>query len=50
MIQWELFKKPESVRNNETHKIVWDFENETDNQISIRKARDNKEEKRKTST
>ena len=45
MIHWELClwlkfdhaDKPESILENETHKIVWDFEIQTDHQIRDRK-------------
>ena len=50
VIHWELCKKltfdhidkwyiynPESVLENETHKLQWDFEIQTDNQISTRR-------------
>ena len=50
MIHWELCKKlkfhhttkwymhkPESVLENETHKILWDFEIQTDHQIPARR-------------
>ena len=49
VIHWELYKKlkfdyankwyinnPESVPENETHKLLWDFETQTDQQISTR--------------
>ena len=51
VIQWELCKrpkfdqttkwyihKPESVLENGTHKILWDFEIQTDHLIPARKA------------
>ena len=50
MIHWELCKKlqfdltnkaykhnPESVLENETHKLLWNFEIQTDHQISARR-------------
>ena len=50
VIHWELYKKlkfdhtnkwymhnPESVLENETHKLLWDFEIQTDHQISARR-------------
>ena len=50
MIHWELCKKlkfdhtnkwylhnPEFVQENETHKLLWDFEIQTDHQISARR-------------
>ena len=50
VIHWELCKKfkfdptnklymlnPESVREDETHKLLWDFEIQTDNLISARR-------------
>ena len=50
VIRWELCKKlkfdhtskwymhnPESVRENETNKLLWDFEIQTDHQISTRR-------------
>ena len=50
IIPWELGKKlkfdhankwyvhsPESVSENETHKFLWDFEIQTDHQISARR-------------
>ena len=46
MIHWELCKKlnfhhathkPESVLENETHKILWDFEIQTDHLITARR-------------
>ena len=49
-IHWELYKKftfdhtnkwympnPESVRENKTHKVLWDFEIQTDHLISTRR-------------
>ena len=49
VLHWELCKKlkfdytnrrymhnPESVRENETHKLLWDFEIQMDHQISAR--------------
>ena len=51
VIHWELCKKlkfyhtnkwymhnPESVLENETHKLVWDFEIQTDHLISARRS------------
>ena len=29
---------PESVLENETHKLLWDFENQTDHQIVARQS------------
>ena len=50
VIHWELFKKlksdhtnkwymhnPTSVLENETHKLPWDFDLQTDHQISVRR-------------
>ena len=50
VIQWELWKKfkfdhtnkwymdnPESILENEMHKVVWDFEIQTDHIISVRR-------------
>ena len=52
--EWYM-RNPESVLENETHKILWDFEIQTDHLISSRRAdleivnkkRKKKEEKKK---
>ena len=35
----QYMNKPESVRENETHEIIWDFEISTDHPIQTRKPR-----------
>ena len=35
-MKWYMLK-PESVQENETHKIIWDFELQTDHSIQTRK-------------
>ena len=37
VIHWELCKKFKSVQENETHKLPWDFEIQTDHLISARR-------------
>ena len=32
-----LYAQPDSILENETHKILWDFEKQTDNLISTRR-------------
>ena len=53
VFHWELFKKltfdhtnkPESILENEMHKILWDFEKQADHLISARQPdlRDNQQ-------
>ena len=41
-ILWKLCKEPESVPENEAHKIIWDFELQTDHVIPEQSKRINK--------
>ena len=38
---------PESVLENQTHKLLWDFEIQTDHQISARRLDQKKKKKKK---
>ena len=46
MNKWYM-DNPESVQENETHKFLWDFEIQTDQQISSRSYNNQQKKKKK---